>query len=81
MSWMRAGYPAAFVAESRWEHFAPNVHGLDEYVIQPPQPPGQTKLTLKHSRIDISPEFSFEHMLHFAKLAAAFAIELGGWEK
>lgn len=33
------------------------------------------------SRYDISPEFSFEHMLEFSKLAVAFAIELGGWEK
>ncbi|EKM59666.1 uncharacterized protein PHACADRAFT_170253 [Phanerochaete carnosa HHB-10118-sp] len=32
-------------------------------------------------RYDISPEFSFEHMLEFSKLAAAFAIELGGSEK
>ncbi|KAJ8523501.1 hypothetical protein ONZ45_g16 [Pleurotus djamor] len=31
-------------------------------------------------RIDISDEFSFEHMLEFSKLAVAFAIELGGWE-
>ncbi|KAH8113382.1 Zn-dependent exopeptidase [Phellopilus nigrolimitatus] len=31
-----------------------------------------------NDRIDISNEFSFEHMLEFAKLAAAFAIELGG---
>jgi hypothetical protein len=33
------------------------------------------------SRIDISDEFSFEHAIQFAKLGAAFAIELGGWEK
>ena len=33
------------------------------------------------SRIDISDEFSFEHMLEFSKLAVAFAIELGQWEK
>ncbi|KAF8592510.1 Zn-dependent exopeptidase [Ramaria rubella] len=32
-------------------------------------------------RIDISPEFSFTHLLEFAKLAVAYAIELGGWEK
>lgn len=32
-------------------------------------------------RLDVSPEFSFEHMLEFSKLAVAFAIELGGWEK
>lgn len=32
-----------------------------------------------NDRIDISPEFSFEHALHFSKLATAFAIELGGW--
>jgi leucyl aminopeptidase len=34
-----------------------------------------------NSRIDISPEFSFEHMLEFAKLATAYVIELGGWAK
>ncbi|KAL5530613.1 hypothetical protein ACEPAF_6871 [Sanghuangporus sanghuang] len=33
-----------------------------------------------NDRIDISDEFSFDHMLEFAKLAAAFAIELGQWE-
>jgi hypothetical protein len=32
-----------------------------------------------HSRIDISDEFSFSHLLEFSKLAVAFAIELGGW--
>jgi len=32
-----------------------------------------------NDRIDISPEFSFQHMLEFSKLAVAFAIELGGW--
>ncbi|KAH9993263.1 peptidase [Russula vinacea] len=32
-------------------------------------------------RIDISPEFSFTHMLEFSKLAVAFAIELGEWTK
>ncbi|KAL5527274.1 hypothetical protein ACEPAG_6065 [Sanghuangporus baumii] len=33
-----------------------------------------------NDRIDVSDEFSFDHMLEFAKLAAAFAIELGQWE-
>jgi len=33
----------------------------------------------RYSRIDISPEFSFNHMLEFSKLAVAFVIELGGW--
>ena len=33
------------------------------------------------SRIDISDEFSFEHMLEFSKLAVAFAVELGGVKK
>lgn len=32
-------------------------------------------------RIDISEEFSFDHMLEFSKLAVAFAIELAGWDK
>jgi len=31
-----------------------------------------------NDRIDISDEFSFEHMLEFSKLAVAFAVELGG---
>ncbi|KAF7317009.1 Peptide hydrolase [Mycena chlorophos] len=29
--------------------------------------------------LDITPEFSFEHMLHFSKLAVAFAIELSSY--
>ncbi|KAJ7721733.1 peptidase [Mycena maculata] len=29
--------------------------------------------------IDISPEFSFDHMLHFSRLAVAFAIELSSY--
>ncbi|KAH7089394.1 peptidase [Auriculariales sp. MPI-PUGE-AT-0066] len=29
-----------------------------------------------NDRIDVSPEFSFEHLLHFTKIAAAFVIEL-----
>ncbi|KAJ7109605.1 hypothetical protein C8R43DRAFT_904795, partial [Mycena crocata] len=32
-----------------------------------------------NDRIDISPEFSFDHMLHFSKLAIAFAIELSSY--
>ncbi|KAH8834094.1 peptidase [Flagelloscypha sp. PMI_526] len=32
-----------------------------------------------NDRIDISTEFSFDHMLEFAKLAVAFGVELGGW--
>ncbi|KAF9263584.1 Zn-dependent exopeptidase [Marasmius fiardii PR-910] len=34
-----------------------------------------------NDRIDISDEFSFDHMLEFSKLAVAFAIELGGWSQ
>jgi len=34
-----------------------------------------------NDRIDISDEFSFDHMLEFSKLAVAFAVELGGWSK
>ncbi|KDQ64752.1 hypothetical protein JAAARDRAFT_684578 [Jaapia argillacea MUCL 33604] len=34
-----------------------------------------------NDRIDVSDEFSFEHMLEFSKLAVAFAIELGGWKE
>ncbi|KAE9410263.1 peptidase [Gymnopus androsaceus JB14] len=32
-----------------------------------------------NDRIDISDEFSFDHMLEFSKLAVAFAVELGGY--
>jgi leucyl aminopeptidase len=38
-----------------------------------------TTHVLSHSRIDVSPEFSFEHMLEFSKLAVAYVVELGGW--
>jgi len=31
-----------------------------------------------NDRIDISPEFSFDHMLEFSKFAVAFAVELAG---
>ncbi|KAG6837934.1 hypothetical protein H0H93_008328 [Arthromyces matolae] len=34
-----------------------------------------------NDRIDVSDEFSFDHMLEFSKLAVAFAVELGGWSK
>ncbi|KAI0721876.1 peptidase [Cerioporus squamosus] len=34
-----------------------------------------------NDRMDISDEFSFEHMREFSKLAVAFAVELGGWSK
>ncbi|KAG8990248.1 Leucine aminopeptidase 1 [Tulasnella sp. JGI-2019a] len=36
-----------------------------------------------HSSNDVIdlPEFSFDHMLEFSKLAVAFAIELAGWEE
>ncbi|TRM68282.1 hypothetical protein BD626DRAFT_481287 [Schizophyllum amplum] len=34
-----------------------------------------------NDRMDISDEFSFEHILEFSKLAVAFAVELGGWSK
>ncbi|KAJ7452945.1 peptidase [Mycena latifolia] len=45
---------------------------------------GQWNYTNDHvhsveDRIDISPEFSFDHMLHFSKLAVAFAIELSSY--
>ncbi|THH33775.1 hypothetical protein EUX98_g418 [Antrodiella citrinella] len=32
-------------------------------------------------RYDVSPEFSFSHMLEFSKLAVAFAVELAGWTR
>lgn len=35
----------------------------------------------QNDRIDVSPEFSFDHMLEFSKLAVAYVVELGGWTK
>ncbi|KAJ7039543.1 peptidase [Mycena alexandri] len=45
---------------------------------------GQFKNSNSHihgveDRIDITPEFSFDHALHFSKLAVAFAIELSSY--
>ncbi|KAF8141831.1 hypothetical protein EV363DRAFT_1468042 [Boletus edulis] len=37
----------------------------------------QNNIHSSRDRIDISPEFSFDHMLEFSKLAVAFAMELG----
>ncbi|KIJ55747.1 hypothetical protein M422DRAFT_24273 [Sphaerobolus stellatus SS14] len=34
----------------------------------------------ENDRIDISEEFSFEHMLEFSKIAVAVAVEMGEWE-
>ncbi|KZV68153.1 peptidase [Peniophora sp. CONT] len=33
-----------------------------------------------NDRIDVSPEFSFSHMLEFSKLTVAYIIELGSWK-
>ena len=41
--------------------------------------PFECNMTSFCSRIDISGEFSFTHLLEFSKLAVSFAIELGGW--
>jgi len=35
------------------------------------------KIHSANDRIDISPEFSFEHMLEFSKLAVGYVVELG----
>ncbi|KZP30643.1 peptidase [Athelia psychrophila] len=37
------------------------------------------KIHSANDRIDVSPEFSFDHMLEFSKLAVAYVVELGGW--
>ena len=65
-------------SESSFEDSNKNIHSGNEYVLflvcQ------LLLLMLSFSRIDVSDEFSFEHMLEFSKLATAFAIELGQWE-
>ncbi|KAF8207215.1 hypothetical protein K438DRAFT_1815901 [Mycena galopus ATCC 62051] len=71
--WVKDAYPPfARSDDTRWRNAGyQTCHPLE----------GQFKNTnpYVHSpddRIDISPEFSFEHMLHFSKLAVAFAIEM-----
>jgi len=32
-----------------------------------------------NDRLDISPEFSFEHLLEFSKLGVAYIVEIAGW--
>jgi leucyl aminopeptidase len=56
-SWQKAGYPAIFTIESKFENSNHFIHSTND-------------------RIDVSDEFSFVHMLEFAKLAVAFAVEL-----
>ncbi|KAJ7064722.1 Zn-dependent exopeptidase [Mycena amicta] len=76
--WNRAGYQACHAAEGLMgnENFESGVSSFSS----------RSRLTQRlediHSvrdRIDISPEFSFEHMKEFAKLAVAFAVELSSW--
>lgn len=66
-------------AESKFENSNKNIHSGREYAVVPN--PSSLYSQQRYSRIDISPEFSFTHMLEFSKLTVAFVIELGGWTK
>ena len=64
-------------AESAFENRNPNIHSSNESVLKFPLQIYRS-WSICPSRIDISDEFSFTHMLEFSKLAVAFAVELGG---
>lgn len=68
------------MTESKFEESNPYIHSGNELSVFPYVRYLYVLILFFESRIDISDEFSFEHMLEFAKLAAAFAIELGQWE-
>lgn len=77
-SWTKIGVPSAFAIESRFEDSNKKcVYSLAGY--------GKTLTTIVissiHSssdKLDISPEFSFEHMMQFSRMSIALAVELGG---
>jgi len=76
----KATYVVSLIQESSFENSNKNIHSVNESVsflvsLITTNSPSVC------SRIDISDKFSFSHMLEFSKLAAAFAIELGGWLK
>ena len=94
-SWSKAGYPSSFTigsfrnpslgtstyfldAESSFENSNKNIHSSNESVLKLPLLICRC-WSYCPSRIDISDEFSFTHMLEFSKLAVAFAVELGGY--
>ncbi|TCD71301.1 Leucine aminopeptidase 1 [Steccherinum ochraceum] len=51
------------------------------FTIESSFPNSNKNIHSTRDRFDISPEFSFSHMLEFSKLAVTFAVELGGWTK
>ena len=89
-SWSKAGYPSIFTigkmtftwmyasCSSYYRVFIrkcqPQQHPLEQRVSSCTDPSIVTDFF--PSRIDISTEFSFDHMLEFSKLAVAFAMEL-----
>lgn len=65
-------------SESKFENSNKNIHSANECVAVTYFMLAETDIV--NSRIDVSPEFSFSHMLEFSKLAVAYIIELGGWK-
>jgi len=51
------------------------------FTIESSFPNSNKNIHSTRDRYDISPEFSFSHMLEFSKLAVAFVVELAGWTK
>jgi hypothetical protein len=69
------------ILESHWQDYNPHIHTPNESAFTYISSAVRGADAFCGSRIDISPEFSFAHMLHFSRIAIAFAIERGGLAK
>ncbi|KZT39443.1 Zn-dependent exopeptidase [Sistotremastrum suecicum HHB10207 ss-3] len=69
-------YPLDYCSDDRawWEAGYPTIGVLEGTF----ENANRLNIHTQNDRSDISPEFSFSHMLEFSKLAVAFAMELGG---
>jgi len=65
--------------ESSFENSNKNIHSTNECVCLDIDLDLLLK-PLPSSRIDISDEFSFSHMLEFSKLAVAYVVELSSFD-
>ncbi|CAA7259515.1 unnamed protein product [Cyclocybe aegerita] len=77
-SWGKAGYPSSFTIGQSKSPFG--VYSLNFHIPESSFENSNKNIHSTNDRIDISDEFSFDHMLEFSKLAVAFAVELGGYD-
>ncbi|KAJ7242757.1 hypothetical protein B0H12DRAFT_843553 [Mycena haematopus] len=74
-SWKKAGYQACHPLEGQFR----NANPCKSIRMKGPLNSRAVDVHSPDDRIDISPEFSFDHLLHFSKLAVAFAIEMSSY--